>query len=277
MFGISFGKNKSKTSETATKLESGTQAQTGTNTTNTTGSTSQTGSQSSVGSGTSNTTQGTTGSQLTTQTGSAFGQDVLKAVNGNIGELINRVLGSAGSTTREGLGDFDAESFISSTMQAARTSAEDQLGESIRGVGSTIGGNASENSMTALLANRMANATGANLAGVQANAVKTAQDILGSREQLVSSSAGSEQNALAQILNALKGGETSTTGAATNTGVTTGSTNTTESNTVNTNQQSQTQQTALEIINQLLATQSNSTGTSVGTNKKSGGGFSLGL
>lgn len=278
MFGFSFGKNKQTTNETATKNESTTQQQTGTNTTTTSGTSTSTGTTAGSSTGTSTTTQSTTGSQSQTQTGSSFGAGTLNAINQNVGAFIDRILGgNAGGAAISELGSFDPEAFIASTMQAARFQANEQLGESIRGVTSMTGGDASENSATALLANRMENATGASLAGVQANAVKTAQDILTQRSQAMTGAAGTEQNALAQILNAIKGGETTGTSTGVNDQSTTGTTNTSEQNQQTQNQQTQTTQTALEIINQLLQGTTNSTGTSKGTTTKSGGGISLSL
>lgn len=278
MFGLSFGSNKQKTSETATKSETGSQAQTGTNQTTTTGSSTTTGSTSNTSQGSSSTSQSQTGSQLSTQTSTAFSADVLKAINGNIGDLINKVLnGGASQGVTNEMGSFDPTEFINATMNGARVQAQESLGESVRGLASQVGGNANENSMSALLSNRMENATNASLATTQAGAVKTAQDIMAQRAGLISSAEQGGQNALAQILNALKGGESSTTGAQTNTGTTTGTTNTNESSNQNTNQTTNSTQTALEIIDQLLRTQSDSKGTSTGSTSKSGGGLSLGL
>lgn len=274
MFGISFGKNKSR--DTMHTTTSGTQNQSGTNQTTTTGSSSTTGSQSSQSSGSSTTTQGTTGTSTQTVTTSNFGQSALTAIDSKIGDFITQMLGGgAGGAAASSLGSFDADKFIADTMASATQSTQDQVGEGIRGVTSSIGGNASENSASALLANRIANAGAASLAGVRANAEQTAQNIITSRAQTLAAAEQGGQNALAQILNAIKGGTSTTTGSSTNGQTTTASTNTNES----TNQQSQsntnTTQSALEIIQQLLTTNQVQDGTQ--TSSKSGGGLSLGL
>jgi hypothetical protein len=89
----------------------------------------------------------------------------------------------------------------------------------------------------------------------------------------------SETNALAQFLNSIKGGESQTTQQTANTEASTGgtTTNTVESGTQTTDQTVKTAQTVEEIINQLIASTNQSSGTVVGTNTKKGGGVSLGL
>ncbi len=278
MFGFSFGKNKTNTSETATKNESSTQNTSGTKNSTSTGSSSTTGSQSNQSSGSSQTSQGTSGTSTQTSGGTSFGNAALSGINDNIGGFIDRILGGgAGGAAISELGSFNAEDFIANTMRAATATATDQLGEGVRGLASGIGGNAAENSMSALLANRMENATAANLAGVRGQAETAAQGILTQRANTIAGAAGQEQNALAQILNAIKGGESSQTQTGQSNQNTTGNTSTSESGNQQSSQNQQTTQSVVELISQLLKNDVVSVGTSQGSQSKSGGGFSLSL
>lgn len=277
-FGLSFGKNKTKTSETATKAETTTQSQTGTNTTNTSGSSNTSGSQSGTNTGTSSTTQGTTGTNQQVQTGSSFGNSALTAINDNIGSFIESIMGGgAGAAALSELGKFDSQAFIENVMTGAKATAQDSLDEGVNGLISAIGGNASENSATALLQNKMTNATNASLAGTRAQAEGQAQQILGNRAAATTAAQSGDMNALAQILNSIKGGETTGTATGTNNQTQTGTTNSSETSNQTNNSNTQTQQTAIEMIQQLLNGTTNSVGTSNGTNTKVGGGLSLGL
>lgn len=278
MFGFSIGKKKNTTVQDSTQTVDGTQTQTGTNTNTQTGTSSTQGSQSSTSSGSSSTTQGSSGSALTTQTGSSFGSQALGGINANIEQFITQILGGgAGNRAISELGEFDANEFVNGIMQSATSQANDQLGESIRGAISNIGGSQRENSATALLANRMENATSASLAGTQSQAVKTAQDIMTQRSGAVTAAGTGEQNALAQILNAIKGGESSTTGVTEDSRQQTGTTQSNEATNQQSQQATQTMQSAIEIINQLLRNNTTTVGHATGTESSSGGGFSFGI
>jgi len=284
MFGLSFGTSKEKTDQTQTidQLVKGTQNTSGTQNQTTTGKSSTTSQGTSSTSQVSDQTQNTTGKQTTTGVTQNFDASTLEALGGNIGQFISKILGGSTSSpdaAAGALGTFDPEAFINNTMKAAAASTADQVGQATRGVTSLVGGNASENSMSALLDADIQNKAGASLAGVRAGAEKTAQDIQTQRAGALSQIGTSAQNALSQVLNAIKGGTQTTSQDATNVA----STGTTGTNTAttNTSEQSQTNQSQqlIDIINQLVNTNQETTGTThvVGTTKKSGGGISLGL
>lgn len=284
MFGLSFGASKEKTNQTQTidQTVAGTQ-NTSSNQNQTTTGTSKTQSTGTSTTGTSSDqTQNTTGVQKQTGVTTNFDAKTLEALGGNIGEFINKILGSGAASpdaaTKE-LGSFNPEDFINKTMAAAQASTADQVGQATRGVTSLIGGNADENSMTALLDAKIKNDAAANLGGVAAKAQSDAQAIEAQRAGVVSGAGASASNALAQVLNALKGGTQTTTADTTNV-ASTGTTGTNTS-TTNTSENSSTQQSQqlIDIINQLVNSNQHTTGTTNvnGTTTKKGGGFSLGL
>ena len=284
MFGLSFGASKEKTNalQTTDMTTTGTQNTAGTQnqTTNSTSNTSSSGTSST--SANTDQTQNTTGKQSTTGVTQNFDPKTLEALGGNIGDFISKILG--GSTANpdaaaSALGTFDPEKFINDTMAAATASTADQVGQATRGVTSLTGGNAAENSMTALLDQHIKDQAGASLAGVRATAEQTAQGIQANRAQALSGIGTSSENALSQVLNAIKGGTQTTTQDATNvastgtTGTNTSTTNTAENSTTQQSQQ------LIDIINQLVNSNQNVSGTvkTDGTTSKMSGGFSLGL
>jgi hypothetical protein len=274
MFGISFGKSGQSTTTSTDSTTSGWQNQQGQNTNTTTGNSSTTGSSSSTGSSTTSGSTNGWGSQ--SNSGTAFDAATLAAIGGNIGAFIDRIMGGgAGKDAIAQLGTFDAQSFIDNTMKSALSQATDQFEQGVNSISSNVGGSANENSAAALLANRLENATNSSLAGTRASAEQAAQGIQVQRAGAVAAASQGEQNALAQILNAIKGGVTSSNQTNQQGQNTNQSTNTSEN--TNTSQNTNSTQTALEIINQLLNSQQHTTGTETSDTSKSGGGLSLSL
>lgn len=274
MFGISFGKSGTSTTGTTDQTTTGTQQQSGQNTTTTSGSQSTTGSSSSTGS--SSTSGSTSGYQNQQGSGTAFSAETLRAMDGQIGDFINRIMGgSAGRDAIAQLGTFDAQKFIADTMASQVSQANTQVETGLGNITSSVGGNANENSAAALLANRLTNSTNASLAGSRATAESAAQGIMAQRAATITGAQTGEENALAQIMNSLKGGVTTSTQTG-QTGQDTNSNTNTSENT-NTSQNTNSTQTALEIINQLLNSNQHQTGSSTENTSKSGGGLSLSL
>lgn len=283
MFGLSFGKNKEKTDQTQTvdQTVTGTQNQTGTNQTNSQTNQTSSSTGSSTTSGSTNQATKNTGVEQTTQTTTGFDKNALDALGGGIGQFINKVLSSPanGGTALSALGDFDSEQFINSTLLAARNTQGTKLGEVTRGITSLIGGNAKENSASAILSDRATNDAAATLAGIEADTRAKAASIENERAGTISGIGTADTNALAQLLGAIKGGTQTSTGTTASdqttgtTGSTTGTTNTSEQSSQQTNQ------ALTEIINQLIASNQNTQGTTniKGSTTKSGGGVSLGL
>lgn len=297
-FGISFGKKKSSTNETTNidkttttaEQQSGTtqSTQTQTGTTNTQGQTASQG-QSVNTQTTDNTVTGTTGGQQSSIT-QQFSDDVLAGLDSAVLSAIGQAFGTNGagnalSSSIQGLGDFNAEDFINKGLAAAATAQANQVGEFTRGAASGIGGTADTNSMVALLQQRAQNESATALGGVYSDLTARAAEIENQRVSALSGATGTEQNALAQILYALKGGVSATEGTTAEqtsqnqTGTNVGLTETSEQS--QTAQQQQTQQTTqlLEIIQQLLSGTSREVGTenTVGKTKSGGGGLRLGI
>ena len=285
MFGISFGSNKTKQTQSTNQTQTGTQATTGTNTTNTTGTQTQSGTSATTSTGTqsntSNQQTNQTGTQQTTGTTSNFDAQTLAALGGGIGDFISKLLTNPAGSTATDLGSFDADQFVSDQLKAATSLAQTSLTSGTNQIITDNGGDASQSSMAALLQNVLTNQTESNLAGVRAQATQTAQGILANRAQTESAATASGSNALAAVLNAIKGGTQTTTGSATTatTGATTGTGTTTTNQAQNTssNQTTTTAQQVAEIIDQIVNSNQTLTGTTTGNTKNSGGGFSLGL
>ena len=293
-FGISFGKKKqtqNQTTDTNVKENSTTnqsQATTGQTSTSTSqsGSTSQNtqGNQSTDQINRQNQTQ--SGSTTTTGTTTTLDQGIQDQLKGALGGL----LGGIGDSTKlanasNNLLNFDSQSFIDDTVNAATVRGENQLQETNSKLGSAIGGTASDNTMAALLAQRGSNDLAANLAGIRAQATETAANI--QRGNVAASSAvnQSQAGALAAIGDLLKGATTTTTQQsleeqiAALVGSQAGNTRTNESTQGSSQQNSNSNQLVNEIINAISKVDSTKVGTenSKGTTKSGGGGFSLGL
>jgi hypothetical protein len=108
--------------------------------------------------------------------------------------------------------DFDADAFVKGVTDSARTAAMYKLDSDINATVSATGGSTSGNSAAALLANRLRNETGANLAGINANARGTAAQIesglQANRVQSITGITDSVDKSLTSLLAALRGAET---------------------------------------------------------------------
>lgn len=285
-FGLSFGKSGQKTNQTTNvdKTESTNQTKTGTQ--STTGTTTNTGttSQQSATQGTqtqaqtgTNTQQGTVAGQ-TTQQSNLFSNDIMKGLESVVGGLF-------GNTDGAQVGDFNATDFVSGGMAKASADSTMQLEDSINQMVAATGGRVDGNSMTALLANRARNDSAANMAGVESQLTAQANEIVRNNALAGNSIDQSKQGFLTNLLQVLKGGQATTTGAETQQTAQTGTTGqigttTTSETGSQTGTSSQTQvQDLLTAISEMLSGTTNTTGTekTTGSTSKSGGGFSLAL
>jgi len=299
ILGLSFGSKKqsSSTDSTINKIEeglqTGTESTTGTKTG--TSSTSQSGATTSTGQSTSsqqqNQTTSTTGTEKTTSTTSNLDQATKDTLIGAVNQLASQVLGPGGdrqviSNQIEGL-DFDVNSYVANTMQAARADASSNLDDTLGQLFSRIGGGEGTNSAASLLANKARNLTASNLAGIEANARKTGAEIL--QGNLNSSSSALAQSGGAALLPALasvlKGAETTTQGEtviqqlAQLLGQTTGTTQTSEAGTSLAQSQTVSAEDIAQQVASLLSQSSKTTATEASKTKgkSSGGGISLSI
>ena len=191
-------------SQTGSQNTAGTSTQGTTATQNTTQNTSNTGStaQNTAQTGSENTVQNTTSQTLS--------DPVMKALTDALGGL----LGNTASATNPALAKvnaFDPASYIDQVMQGARSTAYSDLGQAIGGIKDSIGGGV--NSAVALLQNKAQNQTEANLAGIQGQAVSTANQIVQGAAGANTADRAGDNSVLNTILSALKGGTTTATGA----------------------------------------------------------------
>src|SRR5574338_222040 len=178
-FGISFGANKSKSSQTTNvnktedvnQTESGTKSSTGT--TSTTGSSATTSGSTTNTSQTGTSAQQTTGSQQSTSTTTQFDDAVLGGLNSAVAAL----LGNIPMETQQLEGSFDHGAFVQSGLDAANSKIQTDLDASLNSVFDAIGGRDDSNSMATLLANRARSDAGAALSGAYANLEAQAQGI----------------------------------------------------------------------------------------------------
>lgn len=288
-FGLSFGSKKTSSKGTATidKTETGTQS----------GSESTTGS--TTTSGSSNTQSGSTGTSSTAQnqnqqsntqssTTSTTSQNSFSdALAGGIENSISTLLGGIGSTqdavnnSIAKLSGFNAGQFVQDSVAAAQSKVQSGLDESLGGLFDAIGGNPGQNSMSALLANRLTGDAAATIAGVRGQAEQTAAQILQQNAATTADAAGGIAGLAPALIGAFKGGNV--TGQQTNlaqeianlVGASTGQTNTAEQSTQNT--QTTQVQNMIQAILQNLNTTTNTKGTETQNTKgkESGFGFSL--
>lgn len=288
ILGLSFGSKKNKVdqtsninkTETANQVQTGTKSQTGTVDTQSSTTQQQT-SQTSQQTNQAGTSQ-TTGSQIgqTSQNTSMFGEDVLSGLEG----LVTDLFGSVGGG-RPSISNFNVDEFVQNGIAAARANITDRIDSEVNQLMSSIGGSTSNNSMGALLANKLRNAGAAELSGVTANLTAQGEGI--NRENILAENAlaQTDQGFLANLLQALKGGNTTTTGTEAVTTsqnqqtATTGSTTGTEVTTGSQQTSSTQTQNLMEQLEQLLSGTTNTVGTehTKGTTKQSGGGLSLSL
>lgn len=297
IFGLSFGKKKtSSSSSTNTNLTENTnqsQSQSTAGSTQTTSQTSGTTSQNTTGVTSSDqvnrSNQSTTGSTTQTGTTTTLGQGIQDQLESALGGLLSGGFGNenqaAISAASRSLLDFDPVSFVNDSVAAARNRGEQTLQETNSGIANAIGGTAADNTMATLLAQRGSNDLAATLAGVRANATQTAAEIARGNvatAQGVSQGAASTIGAIGDLL---KGATTTTSQQsleeqiAALVGSQTGAQRTNESATGTSTQNQVTSQLIQEIINAISQTNTTKVGTeaSTGTEKKGGGGISIGI
>lgn len=281
MFGLSFGAKKSKGSGSTsvdktvdtTQTETGAKASTGVTTS--TGSSTTTGTQ--TGQTTNNTTQASTGSQTNQQQSTLFSQNILSGLEG----IVQNLFGSAATNPMALNSDFDKQAFVDQGYQAAESRATDDTNIALNSMFDRIGGRDDQNSMATLLANRARADTAASLAGTRANLTQTAEGI--ARENFGADLAGQGQSQgfLNNLLGVLKGGTANTSGGIQTSENTVGTQAGTSA--MQTAENTQTQQTQVQQLLELLSNQLSGTEHTVGTEKTKtkglefGGGFSAGF
>jgi len=286
-FGLSFGAKKQKTNQTSTvdktdvtnQQQTGTQSSTGTNTSSSTGSQngSTVGQQTTSQTGSNTTTGQQTGT--TTQTTNAFSDSTLSAIE----QAVNDLFGKVGTTAP--VSAFDPTRFVEEGLAAVKNDVNTGLESDVNNLVTNVGGATTNNSMAALLSNRLRADAAAKVSGASANLTAQAEEIARSNALAASQIAGQDQGFLGNLLAALKGGSVTTTGtestATTQNQQTqnTGTANNSEQSSQQTSQQQVQTQQLIEMMSQLLSGTTNTKGTEnvKGTTSSMGGGFSLGF
>lgn len=286
-FGLSFGKKRQKIDQTVNVDRTDFTSQNQSGVTSSSGVTQQNMSGSSSGSTTGQQTSSQTGTNLMTgttqgttqQTTSAFSDSTLGGIEAAVANLFK----TTGNKTP--VSSFDPTAFVRDGVAAMRSEVDSGLDADINGLMHGIGGTSGSNSMAALLAGKLRNEGAAKVAGTRSALTGQAEEIARANALAGSQVAGQDQNFLAQLLGALKGGVTTTTGVESQQTSqnqqtqNTGTTNTAEQ----TQQQQQQQQTQtqqlIEMMNQLLSGTNRTVGTerTQGTTTSSGGGISLAM
>ena len=291
--GFSFGSKKSSGSGTDTTNQTvaltGSQNQntneSGATTSATSGTTSSTGQQSGVT--TQDQSQAQSGTTKSSGTTTTLGGDVMSSLSAAVKQVLSGGINPANidalSSMIAGRTGFDSQKFVAGQVDAARTRGEQTLQEATSARNADIGGTPATNSMAELLAARGRNDLESSIAGVQANATATAEDIQNKNLTAATGAQSGIAGIGAALTEALKGGTTTTdttqlmdqiqqlVGKGT-TAESTASQQATESNTATTQ--------LLNTIAQILTNQTQqTTGTETQTQKgKSGGlGLSLGI
>lgn len=288
-FGLSFGGNKKKidTLSTINRNESGTQ--TGTESTNSTQTSNNQTNSSTTGSQTSAQQQTNASQQASTQQGTQatdnisrlFGAETFESLDASVRDLLTQATSGAAGP----IDQFDEAGFVSGVVADANARNNDVLDGQLGSLFSSTGGNASTNTMAALLGNRLANNNAANIAGIQSNAQATAEGITRDNAVANRSIQAQDDNLLTQLTGLLRGGVTTETGqavtsqAGTQTGSETGSTTGTQSSAQQTASESQTVEALTQILSSLLNTNTVTTGSerTTGSESSKGGGFGLSL
>lgn len=295
--GLSFGKKKStETRDTSiNKTETGLQNTNQTTTGKTTGSETTTSNQTNTSTGNTTTTNrdDTRSNAQTTQTQtgrtSNLSAGLVSGIEGGISSLLSDVLGSDRAATMSslaGLQDFDIGSFVDGIMGDATQRINRNLQGSVNSLASQVGGTAGENSNVAILTQQLAGDAAGQLAGIRSQAVGQGQDILRGNAQTIAQTLGiTGANLLPQLIDSIKGGQVTTEGTAVgsetraNTGQSSSQTAANESSTQTGSTQTNSVQEMSQLVAGIISSLMNTQGTesSKGTNKSSGGGFSLGL
>jgi len=287
-FGLSFGGKKNKidkttsvnSTENTAQQQTGTKAQSGSTATNTARNENTATSNAGTTQGRTSSQTAGTSSGTTTNAQQLFSGDVLSGLEGLATQLIGGTPSVAASPFQ-----FDADSYIKGGVAQAEAAQKMDLEANLSGLTNAIGGTASGNTMNALLANRLRGDAAANIAGVRSSYTESANEIENRNLQTGIAQTGQQQGYLANILSILKGGTSTSVGeqqqvtteqqAGTQAQATQG---TQQSATTGQESSQQTQQ-LIEALDQLLKGNTTKVGTErvKGTEKKSGGGFSLGF
>jgi hypothetical protein len=285
--GFSFGSKKTKSTQdtTANKTETGTQS--GTSTTNQATSQSSTTNQAGTSSSQTYSDGKSQSNSLTSGASTAQQQQTTQnfsdATLGGLENLVSQLLGSGKIGTVESISDFDPAAFVANGMRAATARARTGLDESIGGILDAVGGR--NNSAAALLQERVNNDANSMLAGVESQLTGQAEEIRRNNLLAGNTMASSQSDLLSNLLGALRGGITTTTGATTEQTSQQQQNQSTTSETGGQNQQTtqtsttQAMETMVSQLAQLLNSLTSSTGTESikGTGKQTGFGMGLSL
>lgn len=282
--GLSFGKKKQKINTTTDvdRTDFTNQSQTGS--TNTSGVTQSNTSSTATGSTTGQQSTSQTGTNISTgqsqgtsqQTTSAFSDSTLGAIEAAVGNLFNT------TATKSPVSTFDPVAFVRDGVDSMRADVNSGLDADINSLMHGVGGTTGSNSMAALLGSKLRNEGAAKVAGTRSALTGQAEEIVRSNALAGSQVAGQDQNFLANLLQTLKGGVTTTTGIESQqTSQNQQTQNTGTTNTAEQTQQAQQQQAVQiqqlqELINQLTQGTNRTVGTerTQGTTTSSGGGIS---
>ena len=157
-----------------------------------------------------------------TITSNKQGQQYSDAILTQLENLLGNVLGGDWfSTAQSGLSGrleqvqtqaarpaFDVDAFVNDTMQRASSAAQFDLESGLNKLFSATGTSEGDNSMTALLSNRLRTDTAANMAGIAAQARSTGEQILSQQQQGLTSEVSTLSNSMVnQILGLLDVGK----------------------------------------------------------------------
>lgn len=277
-FGISFGKKKQSGSSTTAVNKTETQSGVELGTKESTGVTSGTSATqtSQTGTTTGATAQATTGSQQQQSTTSLFSADTLAALEAAANGLLGGVGKQPGDLYKS---NFDVGQFVREGVDAAANRLNTDRDASINQMYDSYGGQDDTNSMVALLENRLRTDTEAQLGGIRAAMEAQGQGI--AREDYLAGVQG-QQGATAQlqsVLDSLKGGLQSTTGAVQTQENVTGTSAQTATQTGTSATQTTEVQNLIEQLANIMSGVTNTVGTesTKSKGKTSGGGLSLAI
>lgn len=295
--GLSFGKKKStETRDTSiNKTETGLQNTNQTTTGKTTGSETTTSNQTNTSTGNTTTTNrdDTRSNAQTTQTQtgrtSNLSAGLVSGIEGGISSLLGDVLGSDRAAIAGGISqlqDFDITGFVNDIMTGAERRINRNLESTVNTLGNQIGGTAGENSNMALLQSELVSDAASQISGIRRDTVAQGNEIQRGNLATIAQTLGiTGANLLPQLIDSIKGGQVTTEGTAVgsetraNTGQSSSQTAANESSTQTGSTQTNSVQEMSQLVAGIISSLMNTQGTesSKGTNKSSGGGFSLGL
>jgi hypothetical protein len=179
------------------------------------------------------------------------------------------------------LGAFDPETYVNNALKTAQTQSNVDLAKGISAIFDGIGG--AKNSMSQLLAGTLRNQATANLAQVHNQATQTAQNIVAQDATTQAQVGGEQDSFLTNLIQSLKGAQTTSDAAATTqqdqagTTATGGTTTTADSSTQNTTSKTDSTSQLISLLSTLLNTNQttavNSTTKGTDTKVSAGGTF----